>query len=149
MSGCFLVQGQSHQVCSPPNSSPSLQNRTLKPVCFYILKLIYDKTSTSLVCLLESLRKGFAGSFWQEECGAGADDGAEAQDDGRKDGGHLPEVDDGGREEDGDASNYLTEGDTLATDDGGEDLAAVLKTDEESSISCHPPNQSHGEADKW
>ena len=36
----------------------------------------------------------------------------------------------------------------LSTDDGGEDFAAVLEADEESSVGSHPSNKSYGEADQ-
>ena len=55
------------------------------------------------------------------------------------------QIDHGRREEDGHSADYLAEGDALAPDDGGEDLAAVLETDEVGGSDGHPADKSNGQ----
>ena len=98
--------------------------------------------------ILERLRQRFASRFREEECGHGSKEGEQAKDEGGEDGGDFCEVDDDGREEDGNSTDNLTEGDSFSTDDCWEDLAAVLEADEEGSIGSHSANQRDGEADQ-
>ena len=57
----------------------------------------------------------------------------------------LYQIDHGGGEENGEASNNFAEGDPLSSDDSGEDLAAVLETDEVGRVDHHPPDEADTE----
>ena len=57
----------------------------------------------------------------------------------------IDQIDHGRREKDGHSAHYLTESDTLAPDDGGEYLAAVLETDEVGGSDGHPADKSNGQ----
>ena len=57
----------------------------------------------------------------------------------------LYQIDHGGREENGEASNNLAQSDALSSDNSWEDLTAVLEADEIGSIHHHPPNEANTE----
>ena len=95
---------------------------------------------------LESLRKFLSSCLRQEEGGESAKERAEAEDEEGEDWGELGKVDDHGGEEDCDATDNFTERHPLSTDDCGEDLAAVLEADEESTVGSHPSNEGDSQA---
>ena len=95
---------------------------------------------------LESLGKSLASGFREEKGGDCPGEGTEAEDDGGKHGGELGEVDNHWGEEDCDATDNFTERHPLSTDDCGEDLAAVLEADEESTVGSHPSNEGDSQA---
>ena len=55
------------------------------------------------------------------------------------------QVDHGWGEEDGEPANNLAESDSLSSDDSGEDLTAVLETNEVGGIDHHPPDEADTE----
>ena len=55
------------------------------------------------------------------------------------------QVDDGRREEDSQPASHLTERHPPAPDDGGEDLAGELQTDEEGGSDVEPPQETRGQ----
>ena len=57
----------------------------------------------------------------------------------------LYQIDHGGREENGEASNNFAEGNSLSSDDSGEDLAAVLETDEVGRVDHHSADEADTE----
>ena len=57
----------------------------------------------------------------------------------------LYQIDHGGGEENGEASNNFAEGNSLSSDNSGEDLTAVLETDEVGSVDHHSADEADTE----